>query len=325
MNTEPGQSASHPARTHPQPSERPCFHPQFNPPSGGNASLQPPALHAPLPLAAKPEGLGIRLWRAAYPVLLIIGVQVLAGIVMATAVAVNSAFHPTVDSFDLVWLLLLGAVASQAVAVPLLIAFRIMDGNRLRAKGAWKEYRLPGFGKLLLCLALGVAAALCAMGLFELVGFGDEGTQKLVFSASPLISVLVIGIVGPAIEELVFRVLLYSRLREWMTPISAGFLSALVFTLAHGNVVQGVTAFFYGLLLAFVYERYKTFWAPFLLHAGINSTVVLTAAFGRGFLTSQETFPLIGISLLCGAAVVGLVLLACKLAPAEEKGAPPTS
>lgn len=326
MNDEHPQPAFHPAQQ-PQPSEQPLCQqqPYQQPYQQPGYGTQPPVPQAyPVP-ASKPDGIGIRLWRAAYPALLIFGVQVLAGIVMASAMVGSPMFRTMAGGYEFVWLVLLGTVASQVVAVPFLIAFRIMDGNRLRAKGAWKEYRLPGFGKLLLCFAMGIATALCAISLFELTGFGDDGTQELVFSASPFISVLVIGVIGPAVEELVFRVLLYSRLREWMAPVSAGLLSALVFTLAHGNVTQGVTAFFYGLLLAFVYERYKTFWAPFLLHAGINSTVVLTAVIGRGFLSSQATAPLVGITLLCAAVVVGLVVLAFKLAPAKEKELPVVS
>lgn len=288
----------------------------------GASTVGPQPGFCPYPsIPPKPDGIIIRLWRASYPVLLILGVQALAGLALGALVAANPSFAG-VNDYDFVWLVLMGVVVSQVAAVPFLIAFRIMDGNRLRAKGAWSEFRFPVFWKLLLCLALGIAMAFLALSSFELIGFGDDGTQSIVFSAHPVISVLVIGIIGPATEELVFRVLLYSRLREWMAPVSAGLLSALVFALAHGNATQGVTAFFYGLALALVYERYKTFWAPFLLHAGINSTVVIVAVAGRSLMSSLSDPGLFFIVLLSAAIVVGLVVAAYRSAPAEKKMPP---
>lgn len=276
--------------------------------------MSSPAAYAPVsPIR---EGVGIRLWRAAYPVLLVLGIQAMAGIVIGIFVVANPQLYRVADSFDLVWLVLVATIASQVLAVPFLIAFRIMDGNRLRARGAWKTYRLPNIGYLALCLGVGVGMALFALCVFEVVGLGDDGSQAAIFAANPVVSLLVIGLIGPAVEELVFRVLLYGRLREWMGPVSAGLLSALVFTLAHGNEIQGVTAFFYGLALAFAYEKFKTFWAPFLLHAGINSTVVLTAVAGREvFMGPALPF----VAVLSAAVVVGLLLVAYRAKPPEEK------
>lgn len=281
-----------------------------------------PYPHPAMPLVPKPDGIGIRLWRAAYPVLVVLGVQALAGVVLAAVLLADPMTSALANVYDMSWLLLMGVVASQVAAVPFLIAFRIMDSNRLTAKGAWKTYRLPGFGKLAVCLVLGVAMAMLALYVFELVGHGDDGTQARVFSMHPVAAVLIIGLIGPAVEELTFRVLLFGRLREWMSPISAGLLSALVFTLAHGNVTQGVTAFFYGLALALVYERYKTFWAPFLLHAGINTTVVLTAVAGRGFVLLLPGPGLLLVALACLAVAAGLAALVFRSAPAKEKDAP---
>lgn len=264
----------------------------------------------------RPDGAGIRFWRAAYPVLAFIGIQAVAGFVIGIMLAADPALYArVVGDFDLAWLLLIVAVGAQIVIVPFLIAFRVMDFNRLQAKRAWKTYRKPNFGYLALCLALGIAIAVFALCAFEFVGFGDDGTQTLLFSSGPVISVLFIGLIGPAVEELLFRVLLYGRLREWMSPISAGLLSALVFTLAHGNVIQGVTAFFYGLALALVYERFKTFWAPFLLHAGINTTVVITAVMGRTFLHGPS-LPIIAVASAAVAAI--LLVVAYRANPPKE-------
>ncbi|WP_139651264.1 CPBP family intramembrane glutamic endopeptidase [Raoultibacter phocaeensis] len=278
-----------------------------------------PQMQTPFPPASVPqkrEGIGIRLWRAAYPVLLVLGVQAVAGFVLGMLIAANPQLYRMTSDFDLLWLVLVATVASQIAAVPFLVAFRIMDENRLRAKGVWKRYRLPNFGYLALCLGIGIGMALLALCLFELIGLGDDGTQVVMFASHPFVSILVIGLIGPAVEELVFRVLLFGRLREWMGPVSAGLLSALVFTLAHGNEIQGVTAFFYGLALAFVYEKFKTFWAPFLLHAGVNSTVVLTAVVGRGFLVGA-TLPF--VALASAAVVVGLVFVAYRARLPKER------
>lgn len=82
--------------------------------------------------------------------------------------------------------------------------------------------------------------------------------------------ILCYEIVAPISEELVFRQVIYKRLRGISPLWVAVIISALMFGLYHGNLVQGIYAFIMGCLLALVYEWTGSFVAPVLFHMIAN-------------------------------------------------------
>ena len=83
-------------------------------------------------------------------------------------------------------------------------------------------------------------------------------------------------------------------------------VSALFFGLFHLNVVQGLYAFIIGLLLAYVYEKYKSIWAPILFHVAANSvSIFLTEVIEeQSFFNNAVVFSLITIVFLCVTIVL---------------------
>ncbi|MBR2123311.1 MAG: CPBP family intramembrane metalloprotease [Lachnospiraceae bacterium] len=88
-------------------------------------------------------------------------------------------------------------------------------------------------------------------------------------------SVLLIGIIGPAFEELTFRGYLYQNLSAKGRTVAACFISALFFGIAHGNLNQACYAFFFGVFLAFLARATGSVTAGFFSHALFNSLEVL--------------------------------------------------
>lgn len=84
-------------------------------------------------------------------------------------------------------------------------------------------------------------------------------------------SILYAVILGPMVEELVFRgvTLFYAQKatrRFWL----ANIIQALAFGIMHMNVVQGIYAFFMGLILGWVYKEFHSLYASSLLHIVFN-------------------------------------------------------
>ena len=79
----------------------------------------------------------------------------------------------------------------------------------------------------------------------------------------------------PICEELVFRGLMFKRMRERSGFLYAAVYSALVFGLFHGNIVQMVYGFILGMLLAYMYEKYGSVKAPIVGHMVMNLFSVL--------------------------------------------------
>ncbi len=93
------------------------------------------------------------------------------------------------------------------------------------------------------------------------------------YSVPFVLGLLLYSVISPLAEEMIFRGIVYSKCRRVIGVIPGILLSALLFAVLHGNIVQGVYAFLMGLLICGVYERYKSFLAPVLFHAVANVVV----------------------------------------------------
>ncbi len=89
--------------------------------------------------------------------------------------------------------------------------------------------------------------------------------------AEPLyMQVIVIGILMPVMEEIIFRGLMYERISNFSGEVSAMLLTSFVFGVYHGNLVQGVYAFVFSLLMIYVYKRTGSFASPVVFHMAGN-------------------------------------------------------
>lgn len=108
----------------------------------------------------------------------------------------------------------------------------------------------------------------------------DVTPNQAVFFGIPLWArMLCYEVVAPVSEELLFRQVIYKRMQK-ITPVwVAVMVSALLFGIYHGNLVQGIYAFIMGVALALVYEWTGSFAAPVLFHMVANHVSDMTYEF----------------------------------------------
>ncbi len=82
-------------------------------------------------------------------------------------------------------------------------------------------------------------------------------------------------ILAPLSEELIFRGMLYRRIRSYLGVPAAVFLSAAAFGIYHANVVQFLYAALLGILLALLYEKTRALIVPVIGHAAANAAEIL--------------------------------------------------
>lgn len=87
------------------------------------------------------------------------------------------------------------------------------------------------------------------------------------------IGLFLYGIVSPLAEEIVFRGILYDRMKKTFSCALSIVLSASLFGLYHGNIVQAAYGFLMGMLIAYAYEKCGGFLYAFLFHAAANTSV----------------------------------------------------
>lgn len=105
-----------------------------------------------------------------------------------------------------------------------------------------------------------------------------EGVADIQYSVPLVFGLLNYGFIKPVEEELVFRGLVYGRMRKYFSTSISIPVSALLFGAYHGNIVQLVYAFVMGCFLAYVFEKYKSLKASLLVHSGANLIVYLTSS-----------------------------------------------
>ncbi len=171
------------------------------------------------------------------------------------------------------YLVLVDGIAT-AVTIPIMFFMFHRDRVKEKAMGvvqpekakAWKYFAV-----------IGIAVALC-VGLNCLIIMSglsprDEAYQEtmtVMYSAPMIVQVICLGILAPVCEELVFRGLMFKRLRAQTGFLLAAIYSTTIFAVIHGNMVQIIYAFVMGMVFAYVYEKYGSVKAPILAHIGAN-------------------------------------------------------
>ena len=102
--------------------------------------------------------------------------------------------------------------------------------------------------------------------------FGGEienSISTLLTQSDWYISVVFVGIIGPVVEELMFRKLFIDRLTPYGNVIAILFPS-LIFGLFHGNLYQFFYAFALGAIFSYIYVKTGKIIYSILLHMFIN-------------------------------------------------------
>jgi membrane protease YdiL (CAAX protease family) len=118
--------------------------------------------------------------------------------------------------------------------------------------------------------------------------FGVESVQDTVKllqeSNDPVILGLMVVaavLVAPFCEEIVFRGYFYAASKKFVGPWAAGACSALVFAAAHGSLAALLPLFVFGCVLALIYEKTGSIWAPIAVHFCFNGATVLVQVAAR--------------------------------------------
>ena len=98
-----------------------------------------------------------------------------------------------------------------------------------------------------------------------------QETQSLVSQGKSIWSLIFwMGIVAPFAEEVIFRWMVFLRMRDNMRVLTAALLSGLTFGIYHMNLMQGVYATIMGLLFALILEWRGNLFSSVFLHMGAN-------------------------------------------------------
>lgn len=132
--------------------------------------------------------------------------------------------------------------------------------------------------KIVVTVFLALSVSLGLNALLTLTGFADssQAYQEVAerqYGVAFGIGIILYGVISPLAEEVVFRGVIYNRLRRFYGPVIGMVISGIFFGAFHGNLVQGVYGACMGILIAYVYEWQGSFFFPVLFHAVANLAV----------------------------------------------------
>lgn len=173
---------------------------------------------------------------------------------------------------------LLANLIEKLCCVAIMTILFYQDSKKIR----WEGAPLTPITSIIL-IAIGICACIGVNMFFELTGLkilrSDDAKQvsQALYSDSLWLQILAVGIVAPIAEELLFRGILYRRMRTWLNVLPASIIALVIFAAVHGNLLQALYAFLLGTLLIWAYEHFANLIAPILLHISANLISILAS------------------------------------------------
>lgn len=180
------------------------------------------------------------------------------------------------------WQTLIEGVAAF-ITIPVMLIFFHKDRVKEKMAGILPNKKAPlwKYGAVL------VMAVAVSWGLNNLIAISGisvlsetyEETMEMLYTPSLPIQIICLGILMPICEELVFRGLMFKRLREGTGYMQAAVYSSVIFGILHVNIVQMIYGFLLGMMLAYIYEKYGSIKAPMAAHIAMNLFSVLATKY----------------------------------------------
>ena len=283
-----------------------------------------------------PDGVALRIWRIAYPILIYEGIAygiiILASLLLGVLIGLTGNYE--MSTWTSAWSMAAQGIG-MAITLPLLILFFKRDQVRRclypLPQGIYQKRLTKGSPKakpvlmtVLLIYFLGNGVGFLIM-LTQLASVDTtyQQSSEVIVSLPVFWQVVIVGILGPVVEEFIFRGLVQRRLRDYnLGKWPAVLITAALFGIYHLNFVQGIFAFVIGLVLGLLYEKYGVLWIPILAHMVNN----IWSTLSNSLFPVNCFFNTIFFYLICLAGmVVMLILIFRKKKGEREAGYPWTA
>jgi len=215
------------------------------------------------------------LWISLYPILIYTFIQVVLAMVMAVFVIATGVSQRSMTEIFTKNALPITAVSAVLASI-FMILFLNLDYNKGRIE---RQENIKALDFVMAVLGgAGIAVVLnIIVSITNVSGLDNSFTEvSKIFNAGPVfVTILCAGVIIPIAEELIFRGLVFNRIKFQYNFISALLISSIVFGIFHGNLVQGIYATLLGFCLSYTYNKTKSILIPISIHFSANTFVII--------------------------------------------------
>lgn len=146
-----------------------------------------------------------------------------------------------------------------------------------------KDPEAASFGMVIVWSIIGFFLALFGQAIVNwiqtsILGINpeSENTQNImeIARAAPII-IIVIAIIGPILEEIVFRKIIFGSIYKRTNFFIGALASGLIFAFVHNDFSHTLIYLTIGFVFAFIYVQSKRIIVPIIAHASMNTIVVI--------------------------------------------------
>ena len=215
--------------------------------------------------------------------LAVVGIYLLAtvatSVVMAIVAAVSGGAESLAERMSSGPMSALSYALSMALTIVGVLIYRKLR----RGKGKMFRLSMRGFNPMLILWGF-VLVLITGIVIEPVLNLFPESFLELLnnMGANGGWSVLMLAVLAPIMEEVLFRGILLEAVREKYSSGRAIVVSALMFGVIHIIPQQVVNAFVIGLILGFIYVRTDSLWPVIIIHALNNAMAYVIMQWSDG-------------------------------------------
>lgn len=203
-------------------------------------------------------------------------------------------------------------LVSTLFTIPFLLPFYRQDQAMAGiVPGTWRPTKqnmsAAGISVLIAaCIGVGLNNIISMTELVN-ISAGYQEANAGFYGSTLVLELISSALFTPVLEELVFRGIIFGRMRKMMPKIPAILLSSAVFAVMHFNIVQFLYALLVGIVLALLMERGGHVGYVMLGHMTVNFIAVIRTE--TGFLARTVAGDVFSWAVSVCLLLVGLALL----------------
>ncbi|WP_425458681.1 CPBP family intramembrane glutamic endopeptidase [Clostridium celatum] len=154
-------------------------------------------------------------------------------------------------------------------------------------------------GVSILCINIGFLGILNSSTFFSNIWENFNSIINILTIRGLPETILIIGIITPIAEELLFRGLVYNTLLKSFPILPTIFIQAFLFGICHGNIIQCIYTTFLGIVFGYLIYKTKSLYSSIIAHISNNLTAIIVFNFLPKNINSILTYVLfiiLGIS-----------------------------